>query len=328
MAETNNILTLKFDTETTLPLLEGLGKSAYAIAVAHGFKGSEQDWLDSLRGPKGDPGDKGDPFKFSDFTPEQLNALKGAKGDTGAPGSAEKAAELLKDKNVYLPDASVSTVLAKLVELLGDTIHVAYKQLEYFQPVAGQEFLDLKGEPHFKVSVSGGEKRVFESDNMRVPIKAFGEDDIRVSYFDLADREVGVISIKGLEPTTADDTYTDTTGAKFAKFGKKLVLRLASYNGDSFNWLGKWNKGDIETLEIISDTKKSLKDVSSIGNKYQGLTFIVKKPENVKFSTTYNQGTITVNTMSRAISVTLDNSIIEYYDGVYYKSGVAATEEL
>ena len=79
MAETTNTLTLKFDKETTLPLLEGLGKSAYAIAVAHGFKGSEQDWLDSLRGPKGDPGDKGDPFKFSDFTPEQLNALKGKK---------------------------------------------------------------------------------------------------------------------------------------------------------------------------------------------------------------------------------------------------------
>ena len=61
-------------------------------------------------------------------------------------------------KNVYLPDASVDTVLAKLVEILGDTIHVEFKQLEYFQPVAGQEFLDLKGEPHFKVSVNGGEK--------------------------------------------------------------------------------------------------------------------------------------------------------------------------
>lgn len=328
MAETNNTLTLKFDKETTLPLLDGLGKSAYAIAVAHGFKGSEQDWLDSLRGPKGDPGDKGDPFKFSDFTPEQLNALKGAKGDPGSPGSAEKAAELLKDKNVYLPNASVDTVLAKLVEILGDTIHVTYKQLEYFQPVAGQEFLDLKGEPHFKVSVNGGEKRVFESDNMRVPIKAFGEDDIRVSYFDLADREVGVISIKGLEPTTADDTYTDATGAKFAKFGKKLVLRLSSYNGDSFNWLGKWNKGDIETLEIISDTVKTIVDNDTHGYKYDGLTFIVKQPENLVFSTKFGQGTVTVNTFERTISVTLDNSHIGYENGVYYKSGIAANEEL
>lgn len=328
MAETNNTLTIKFDKETTLPLLDGLGKSAYAIAVAHGFKGSEQDWLDSLRGPKGDPGDKGDPLKFSDLTPEQINALKGKKGDPGNPGSAEKAAELLKNKNVYLPDTSVDTVLAKLVEILGDTIHVVYKQLEYFQPVAGQEFLDLKGEPHFKVSVNGGEKRVFESDNMRVPIKAFGEDDIRVSYFDLADREVGVISIKGLESTVADDTYTDATGAKFAKFGKKLVLRLAAYNGGSFNWLGKWNKGDIETLEIISDTKKTIVDNGSTGYKYEGLTFIVKQPNNLGFSAKTNQGTVTVNTMERTIQLTLDNTGIQYADGVYSKSGVPGVDEL
>ena len=328
MAETNNTLTLKFDKETTLPLLEGLGKSAYAIAVAHGFKGSEQDWLDSLRGPKGDPGDKGDPFKFSDFTPEQLNAIKGKKGDPGDPGSAEKAAELLKNKNVYLPDASVATVLANLVEILGDIIHVEFKQLEYFQPVAGQEFLDLKGEPHFKVSVNGGEKRVFESDNMRVPIKAFGEDDIKVSYYDLADREVGVISIKGLESTAVDDTYTDATGAKFTKFGKKLVLRLAAYNENTFNWLGKWNKRDIETLEIISDTKKKIVDDSSTGYKYDGLIFIVKQPNNLDFGTKINQGTVTINTMERAIQVTLDNSDIQYENGAYYKNGVANIDAL
>ena len=328
MAETNNTFTIKVDEGTTLQLLERLGKSAYAIAVAHGFKGDEQAWLDSLRGPKGDPGDKGDPFKFSDFTPEQLNAIKGKKGDPGDPGSAEKAAELLKDKNVYLPDASVDTVLAKLVEILGDTIHVEFKQLEYFQPVAGQEFLDLKGEPHFKVSVNGGEKRVFESNNMRVPIKAFGEDDIRVSYFDLADREVGVISIKGLESTVADDTYTDATGAKFAKFGKKLVLRLSGYNGGSFNWLGKWNKGDIETLEIISDTVKTIVDNDHTSNKYDGLTFIIKKPENVAFSTVFNHGTVTVNTIERTISLQLNNSLIQYRGGIYNLNGVAVSEEL
>ena len=317
MAETNNILTLKLDKETTLPLLEGLGKSAYAIAVAHGFKGSEQDWLDSLRGPKGDPGDKGDPFEFSDFTPEQLNALKGKKGDPGNPGSAEKAAELLKNKNVYLPDASVDTVLAKLVEILGDTIHVEFKQLEYFQPVAGQEFLDLKGEPHFKVSVNGGEKRVFESDNMRVPIKAFGEDDIKVSYFDLADREVGVISIKGLETTVADDTYTDATGAKFTKFGKKLVLRLADYSeGRSFNWLGKWTKTDIDVLEIISDTEKQVVDDDTNTNKYDGLTFIIKQPQNITFSTAVNQGTVSITTNTRSFKVVV-NDTLTWNGGTY-----------
>ena len=313
MAETNNSLTIKFDKETTLPLLEGLGKSAYAIAVAHGFKGDEQAWLDSLRGPKGD---KGSAEETAQILKKDGEFLKSVKGPTGDAGSAEKAAELLKDKNVYLPDASVDTVLAKLVEILGDTIHVEFKQLEYFQPVAGQEFLDLKGEPHFKVSVNGGEKRVFESDNMRVPIKAFGEDDIKVSYFDLADREVGVISIKGLETTVADDTYTDATGAKFTKFGKKLVLKLADYNGSSFNWLGKWTKADIDVLEINSDISKALVDRDETAKKYDGLTFIIKNPNNIILHAYTNQGVVNITTAERSMRVTLFERL-EWNGGTY-----------
>lgn len=69
--------------------------SAYAIAVKHGYKGGEEQWLESLVGP---PGEKGTPFTYADFTPEQLAALtgpqgpqgetgpRGEKGDTGAQG--------------------------------------------------------------------------------------------------------------------------------------------------------------------------------------------------------------------------------------------------
>lgn len=313
MAETNTTLTLKFDEETTLPLLERLGKSAYAIAVAHGFKGDEQAWLDSLRGPKGDKGSAEETAQILKKDGEFLKSVKGPKGDAG---SAEKAAELLKNKNVYLPDASVATLLAKLVEILGDTIHVEFKQLEYFQPVAGQEFLDLKGEPHFKVSVNGGEKRVFESDNMRVPIKAFGEDDIKVSYYDIADREVGVIAIKGLETTVADDTYTDATGAKFTKFSKKLVLKLADYNGHSFNWLGKWTKSDIDVLEIVNETQKTIVDDDYATKKYDGLTFIIKKPSLLNLETRANQGTVSITTDERSVRVTL-NDHLEWNGGTY-----------
>lgn len=49
------------------------------------FKYSDftQDQLNALKGPKGD---KGEPFKYSDFTEEQLLALKGPKGDPGSGG--------------------------------------------------------------------------------------------------------------------------------------------------------------------------------------------------------------------------------------------------
>lgn len=49
------------------------------------FKYSDftQEQLNALKGPKGD---KGEPFRYSDFTAEQLQALKGPKGDPGSGG--------------------------------------------------------------------------------------------------------------------------------------------------------------------------------------------------------------------------------------------------
>lgn len=52
------------------------------------FKYSDftQDQLNALKGPKGD---KGEPFRYSDFTAEQLLALRGPKGDPGTGGGGQ-----------------------------------------------------------------------------------------------------------------------------------------------------------------------------------------------------------------------------------------------
>ena len=52
------------------------------------FKYSDftQEQLNALKGPKGD---KGEPFKYSDFTAEQLQALRGPKGDPGSGGGGQ-----------------------------------------------------------------------------------------------------------------------------------------------------------------------------------------------------------------------------------------------
>lgn len=57
------------------------GKSAYEIAVEHGFEGDEQAWLESLKGEKGDPGPQGPP------------GVDGADGEQGPPGQPGKDAE-------------------------------------------------------------------------------------------------------------------------------------------------------------------------------------------------------------------------------------------
>nr|DAD62168.1 MAG TPA: collagen triple helix repeat protein [Caudoviricetes sp.] len=64
-------------------LKEIRGLSAYEIAKQEGFTGTVDEWLASLKGAKGD---KGDTFKLSDLSPEELNSIKGPRGETGYTG--------------------------------------------------------------------------------------------------------------------------------------------------------------------------------------------------------------------------------------------------
>ena len=273
--ETNELI-LKLDKDSTLPLIEGLGKSAYAIAVAHGFRGTEQEWLDSLKGlqgPQGEPGPKGAPFTYADFTAEQLEGLKGPKGDKGEDGAsatAEKAAEFFKRKNIYLENADIDTILSTLLERLDGLIPADdYDPLTYLQPLKGQTTLAVQGQPHFKVSVNGGDKHVFETKGLELPIAAFGEDDITLKYYDLIDREVSTVTVSGVTDNegTPDDTY-EQNGAKYALYGKRLIVNVSNYNGSEYNpfvFMGKWTFDKVDTITINTNKAKSL-HLGTIGN--------------------------------------------------------------
>ena len=223
-----------------------------------------------LKGEKGDkgeqgiPGPKGEPFKYSDFTPEQLNALKGPKGDTGEngeqgpkgePGSAERAAELLKSKNIYLENTNVDTVITTVIEKLfetGSLQEATFRQLEYTQPRVGQDYIDLTGEPHFKVAINNGEKREFESDNMRVTIEPFGPKNIELKYYNLNDNEQTTLIIRGTN-ATADQTETADNGVVYKKFGDELEIDVSNYDGTSIF------KFAPRTWEVTAETKKTIK---------------------------------------------------------------------
>ena len=62
--------------------------SAYALAVRHGYDGSEGEWLASLKGADGAPGPAGrdGDVSFDDLTPAQRASLKGDPGEPGAKG--------------------------------------------------------------------------------------------------------------------------------------------------------------------------------------------------------------------------------------------------
>lgn len=112
------------------------GMSAYQIAVKGGFKGSEQDWLQSLKGQKGDSGLAGKDaptiisvkfengqltFTLSDnssvSTP--LTLPKGEKGDAGLPGKdAPKITNVTLNGNILTFDLSDSSTYSVNLPLL------------------------------------------------------------------------------------------------------------------------------------------------------------------------------------------------------------------
>lgn len=303
----DNTLILKLDKETIFPLLEGL----------RGPKGEKGE--DGQRGERGEKGEQG---------------LRGPKGE---PASAERAAELLKQKNVYLPDASVETVLAKLVELFGDSINVTYKPIEYIQPLAGQAFIDLRGEPHFKVSVDGGEKRVFESDNMRVPIAPFGVANILVKYYDLADREVGSAEIKGVEVHSSADDTLEENNVRYALFGRKLEIDVTNFTGNNYiKVLGKWLVTQIDSILIktrknvyVKTMEGSFRDNNN--NTIGDIPIVVEKPQNVTFANGDNISfPIKIGTLQDGVNnVLFQSSRIEWSDNKHkYISAGNAVDHL
>ena len=59
------------------------GLSAFDIAKMNGFVGNESEWMNSLVGPKGDTGLKGDKGDKGDTGPQ---GIQGTKGNTGSQG--------------------------------------------------------------------------------------------------------------------------------------------------------------------------------------------------------------------------------------------------
>ena len=70
------------------------GKSAYEIAVEEGFAGDEQEWLDSLIGPKGDQGEQGVPGSISNIVLVEDHSGEGADPNMYYVASANSDKEL------------------------------------------------------------------------------------------------------------------------------------------------------------------------------------------------------------------------------------------
>ena len=75
-----------------------------------------RDGTKGEQGIPGPPGPKGEPFKYSDFTAEQLALLKGPKGDKGEPGHPGTGANI--DLSGYTTKIDADNLYLKKVDLM------------------------------------------------------------------------------------------------------------------------------------------------------------------------------------------------------------------
>lgn len=316
-----NELILKLDKETTIPLIEGLGKSAYAIAVAHGFRGTEQEWLDSLKGlqgPQGEPGPKGDPFRYEDFTPEQLEALKGPKGDKGEGGrdgasaTADNAHQLLLQGNVWCESASVDDVLTALIGNIGKPFpRTEFKPLTIPSVIQGQQVVSVTGEPHYSVKVVGNDTP-FTLDSTgacTVTIPPLGEDDIKLTYHNFTGGKVGDYTIAGVQIGAPDEEYEEN-GIVYKRYGDVLKMNITNntVNGNFNDNPKNWN---VSRKAIYANSPTTL-NLGGIGGSRFGAYF-VEFPENVTFKGFHSDMYINLATSTQVLKpIKFDKNTVEW----------------
>ena len=139
------------------------GKSAYLLAVEHGYSGSESEWLTSLKGEKGDAGErgeKGDPGE---------QGIPGEKGDTGADG-----------KDGFSPIAAVakdgSVVTITITDVNGTTtVTLTEGAAVDLTPYAKTVYVDEKVQ-ELSLSITHLEESAHTHDNLDVLNKISGTE--------------------------------------------------------------------------------------------------------------------------------------------------------
>lgn len=258
----------------------------------------------TIPGTQGIKGDKGDPFRYEDFTPEQLEALKGPKGEDGlsafniaqlngfqgtyvewlkslkgkdgASATADNAKALLLQGNVWCNSASVDDVLTALIGNMGKPFpRTEFKALTIPSVIQGQQMVSVTGEPHYSVKVLGNDTH-FTLDSTgacNVTIPPLGEDDIKLTYHNFTGAKVGDYTIAGVQTGAPADDTIEVNGSVYKLYGNMLKINVtnstATGRDTAFDFIPyAWLSKPIKSIIIKSNRKVTLLcGVSYMGSK-------------------------------------------------------------
>lgn len=217
MAE-EQVINLKIQGSPVFKLEGQNGKSAYEIWLDEGNTGTQNDFINSLKGKDGNP------------------------GLPGKDASVEGAYEMLLGLNVYCENATPNEVLKGLIRGLGDVIKKPFKPLEFDRPQKGQSYINVYGTPYFKVALLGkgaaAGASIGDDGNGRLDLGSpFGGSDIELEYFNMLGNIVGTYRVSGY-----NDVKTEISNSEFANtydtqnFEFQEVTTVGAY---AFNYVAK-----------------------------------------------------------------------------------------
>ena len=287
-----------------------------------------------LSGEQGKQGPKGDPFRYEDFTPEQLEALKGPKGDDGlsafniaqlngfqgtyvewleslkgkdgASATADKAHQLLLQGNIWCESASVDDVLTALIGNMGKPFpRTEFKPLTIPSVIQGQQVVSVTGEPHYSVKVLGNDTPFMldSTGACTVSIPPLGEDDIKLTYHNFTGAKVGDYAIAGVQTGAVADEEYEENGVIYKRYGDVLKMNITNntvngnFNVNPKNW-------DV-TQKVIYANKPSTLNLGDNWNAYG--PYYVETPENITFKGFNNNMRLTIVTSTQGAKTMVFN---------------------
>lgn len=284
-----------------------------------------------LPGEQGTQGPKGDPFRYEDFTPEQLEALKGPKGDKGEDGrdgtsaTADNAKALLLQGNVWCESASVDDVLTALIGNMGKPFpRTEFKPLTVPSVIQGQQIVSVTGEPHYSIKVVGNDTP-FTLDNTgacNVTIPPLGEDDIKLTYHNFTGAKVADYTIAGVQTGAPADDTIEVNGSVYKLYGDVLKINVTQNTtgddeGAKFEFIPyQWSSKTINSIQLKSTSVVDLYSGRNMAMRFEpikpnSIPIYVEDPHMINFHSndngvypTLNIGTLTTGTMQTTYKTT------------------------
>ena len=267
-----------------------------------------------LPGEQGKQGLKGDPFRYEDFTPEQLEALKGPKGDKGEDGrdgisaTADNAKALLLQGNVWCESASVDDVLTALIGNMGKPFpRTEFKALIIPSVIQGQQIVSVTGEPHYSVKVLGNDTpfTLDRTGGCNVTIPPLGEDDIKLTYHNFTGAKVGDYTIAGVQTGAVADEEYEENGIVYKRYGDVLKMNITNntVNGN-FNVNPKrWNISTM-SMSMYANSPTTL----NLGDNWNSYgPYYIETPENITFKGFNNNMRLTIVTSTQGTKTLVFN---------------------